>query len=225
MVESGTGIDSMELTINGKQVPVETGDITTFKELMDRVQSEHVGFPNVITRVFLNEQEIDHGQEIGLGAFPVDDVESLKLMTADRLELAYEAMRDSQVYLPELSAVLEDAARAIRGGDVSTGLKAASEALEYISQFGEVLNGIRTVFQIDFAQVRIDDVTLLDKLLQLNTHASDVLKAIHDENWSHFADLIEYEISPLLYEWMAVIPELVKLLPDRLDGEVAEENT
>jgi len=206
----------MEITINGQDTPVDTEGLTTFKDLMDYLEREHIGFPSVITRIVLNEEEIDEGQETGLGAFPIEEVASLSLLVADRLELAYEALNDSQIYLPELSTILEESAKIIREGNITTGLQNASEALEYISQFGEVLNGIRAVFHIDFAQVRIDDLTLLDKLLELNRFASDVLKAIQDENWTLFADLIEYEISPLLYEWMAVIPEIVKMLPDRL---------
>ncbi len=221
MDAQATGLEQMEITINGQSTPVDVEGLVTFKDLVDYLEREHIGFPNVITRMVLNEEEIDEGQEVGFGSFPIEEIASLSLLVADRLELAYEALNDSQIYLPELSAILEQSAKVIREGDIKTGLQNASEALEYISQFGEVLNGIRAVFHIDFAQVRIDDLTLLDKLLELNKFASEVLKAIHDENWTLFADLIEYEISPLLYEWMAVIPEIVNLLPDRLpdDGD------
>ena len=144
----------------------------------------------------------------------MEDICSLELHTQDRLDLAHEALEDSQVYLPELSAVLEDAARVIREGNVNDGVMAASQALEYISAFGQILEGLRTNFQLDFSQVRIDDFTLLDKLLELNSFAGKILKAVEGQDWTLFADLIEYEVSPLLYQWMAVVPELIKLLPE-----------
>jgi len=204
---------NMEITIDGKAVSIDTGSISTFSDLIHHIEETHVVSPDVITRIVLNESELDQGQEIGLGGFPVTDIDSLVISTANTLELAHESLSDSQEYLPALAQILEESAATIREGNIREGLQQASEALEIISSFGEVLDSIRGAFHIDFAQVRIDDFTLLDKLLDLNRHAGEVLKAVQDEEWTHFADLIEYELSPLLYEWMAVIPELVKLLP------------
>jgi len=204
----------MEVTIDGEKVIVQTEGIKAFGDLLTHVEGNFVIFPRVVTRIFLNEDELDESQEVGLGAFTLDGIASLELHTADRLDLAHEALEDSQNYLPELSGILEEAARTIREGNVNDGVMAASQALEYISAFGQILEGLRATFQIDFSQVKIDDYTLLDKLLELNTFAEKILKAVKEQNWTLFADMLEYEISPLLYQWMAVVPELIKLLPD-----------
>jgi len=195
----------MEVTIDGEKVIVQTEGIKAFGDLLTHVEGNFVIFPRVVTRIFLNEDELDESQEVGLGAFTLDGIASLELHTADRLDLAHEALEDSQNYLPELSGILEN---------VNDGVMAASQALEYISAFGQILEGLRATFQIDFSQVKIDDYTLLDKLLELNTFAEKILKAVKEQNWTLFADMLEYEISPLLYQWMAVVPELIKLLPD-----------
>ncbi len=205
----------MEVLINGETAAIDVEGLTTFHQLMEHLQKTLVQHPRVITRVVLNEEELDESQEIGLGAFPISDIASLAIHTVDRLDLAYESLQDAQEYLPQLSSILEQSAKAIREGNIKQGLQSASEVLEYVGAFGEVLEGLRGTFQIDFSLVRIDDFTLLDKLYQLNQQASDVLKAVKDEDWTLFADLVEYEISPLLYEWMAVIPEIMKLLPDK----------
>jgi len=205
----------MEIIINGESREIEAEGLSTFKDLMVHLQNCVVQQPSVITRVFVNEEEIDEGQEIGLGEFPISDIAKLSIQTADKLDLAHEALEDAQEYLPALSSVLEGAAAKIRGGDIHGGLQDASQALEIVGAFGEVLDGIRGAFRIDFSMVRIDDLNLLDKLNQLNRYAQETLDAVQKQNWTLFADLIEYELSPLLYEWMAVIPEIVKLLPER----------
>ena len=203
----------MEIVVDGETREIDIEGIETVKDLIAYLELELVKPPRVIIRIVLNEEELDEAQEVGLGAFPVQDVVSLALVTADRGELAHEALRDAQEYLPILSSVLEQSAILIRQGNIRDGLKQASEALEIISAFGEVLDGIRGAFRLDFAEVAIDDFNLLEKLNQLGSNASDILKSVQDEDWTQFADLLEYELSPLLYEWMAVIPELVKLLP------------
>ncbi|MCX6644826.1 MAG: hypothetical protein NTY09_00490, partial [bacterium] len=159
---------------------------------------------------------------IGFGNFSINEILSLALETDNTTTLAYDSLCDAQDYLPELSGVLENAAKLIREGNIQAGLLNGSQALEVVSAFGQILDSIRGAFQIDFSKVRIDDIILLDKLNQLNQYANDVLKATQDEDWTLFADLIEYELSPLLYEWMAVIPELVKLLPTPTEIEKGE---
>jgi hypothetical protein len=215
---SEKGIE-MELTIDGQPVAIETEGINTFKDLIERIERDHIAQAHVVTKMVLNGEEIDEGQEIGLGAFSMKDIASLAIETADKIELANEALEDAQEYLPQLSAFLEQAARMIREGNTAEGLNLASEALDVISAFGEVLEGIRITFQLDFAEVKIEEFNLLEKLNELGTLAKEILKSAQDENWTLFADLTEYELSPLLYEWMAVIPSLVDILPTHSGGE------
>lgn len=204
----------MEIIVNGESRDLTTEGINTFKELMDRIESDLVVYPNVVTRIFLNEEELDEGQEIGFGNSKLDDIASLALETANSLALTYQSLTDAQDYLPKLSEIFENSAKLIRGGNLQEGLYDASQALDVIAAFSQILDSIRTAFQMDFSKVTIDEINLLDKLNKLNRYANEVLEATKDENWTLFADLIEYELSPLLYEWMAVIPELVKLLPE-----------
>ncbi len=204
----------MEIIVNGESRELTTEGIDTFKELMDRIESDLVVYPDVVTRVFLNEEELDEGQEIGFGNSRLDDIASLALETANSLALTYQSLSDAQDYLPKLSEIFENSAKLIRGGNLQEGLYDASQALDVIAAFSQILDSIRTAFQMDFSKVIIDEINLLDKLNKLNRYANEVLEATKDENWTLFADLIEYELSPLLYEWMAVIPELVKLLPE-----------
>lgn len=212
----------MEIIIDGVSQEIPTEGIATFGELMDYIQSVIVIFPDVVTRIILNEEELDEGQEIGFGSFGIDEIATLSLETENTTDLALSSLSDAQEYLPQVSGILENAAKLIREGNIQEGLLTASEAIEIVSAFGQILDSIRGAFQLDFSKIRIDDFILLDKLKMLNQFANDVLKATQDEDWTLFADLIEYEISPLLYEWMALIPELVNLLPSPTTNEIGE---
>jgi len=203
----------VKLTINGKDAIYDREGMKTLKDLLDAIENDYTGGGHVITRVAVNEEELDEGQEIGLGGFPINDIESLEIETRNRLELAHEALEDAQEYLPICSTALEQDAALIREGNIRDGLKNASRTLELVGAFGEVLDGIRSSYRIDFSNVKIDDSNLLDKLLMLNKLADNILNAVRKEEWTEFADLMEYELSPLLFEWMAIIPDLIRLLP------------
>lgn len=203
----------MKLTINGKDAIYDKEGLKTLKDLLDAIEGDYSEGGHVIIRVALNEEEIDEGQEIGLGGFPINDIESLEIETRNKLELAQEALEDAQEYLPVCSAALEQDAAMIREGNIQDGLRNASRTLELIGAFGEVLDGIRSSYRIDFSQVKVDDSTLLEKLLMLNQLADKILNSVKNEEWTEFADLMEYELSPLLFEWMAIIPDLIRFLP------------
>jgi hypothetical protein len=214
----------MEVVIDGQSKSIDVTGIGTLNELLARIERDCIGGGRVIVRVLLNEEELDEGQTVGLGAFPVKDITSISVETADTLELAGEALQDALEYLPAISMILEQSARKIREGDVRAGLQETSEALGVIEAFGEVLDGIRGAFRIDFSKVKIDDGTLLEKLHELGKHAQNILKATKEEDWTLLADLIEYELSPLLYEWMAVVPELVSMLPGSRESSGGESS-
>jgi hypothetical protein len=209
----------MQIVIDGETKTIDTTGIANLQDLLVFLEDNVIERSRVITKIALNEEILDEGQEVGLGAFPLTDIASLMIVTTDTTALAMEALQDSQEYLPAISMILENSATKIREGDVRGGLQDMSEALQVIGAFGEVLDGIRTVFRIDFSKVKIDESSLLDKQTELGTLAKQILDAAKDENWTLLADLLEYELSPLLYEWMAVIPELVALIPS--DHEVS----
>ena len=214
MTELAIKEDKMEVIIDGVASSVDTSGLNTLFDLLKHLEKNVMFGSRIIKKVVVNEEELDESQEIGLGAFPITDVASLTVETSDTTQIAVEALQDALAYLPAIAGVLEGAGRKIREGNVREGLHETSEALEVIGAFGEVLDGIRGTFKIDYAKVRIDDFSLLDKLNELGLQARAILDAAKSEDWPLLADQIEYEISPLLYEWMAIIPELVSLIPE-----------
>lgn len=210
--------NEMKVLIDGQEKIIATDGLSTVLDLLMHIEINVIGKSRVITRVRMNEEELDEGQQIGLGAFPISDVSSLEIETHNSLQLGYEALEDAQEYLPALSTVLEEAAKQIRQGFVAEGLQNASQALELISVFGEVLDSIRSAFQIDYSKIKIDEETLQDKFNELGTLANGILQSAKNHDWTLFADLIEYELSPLLFQWMELIPEVISRLPDPHDG-------
>jgi len=207
----------MKILIDGVPASVDADGLNTLQDLIRHIEKNCLGNARVVTKIKVNEEELDEGQEVGLGAFPLSDIETVEVKTAKTINLALEALDDAQEYLPVVSAVLEASAKKIREGDVRGGLEDTGEALEVIGAFVEILDGVRVAFMIDFSKIRIDESCLLDKMNDLARHSQAIFKAAKCDDWTMFADLMEYELSPLLYEWMAIIPELVSLLPG--DGD------
>ncbi|MBI4378742.1 MAG: hypothetical protein HY578_06580 [Nitrospinae bacterium] len=80
--------------------------------------------------------------------------------------------------------------------------------IEALQLFDELIDGIKRLFNIDFSKMLINGETIQsrkEKLLKLtsNMHSAQV-----NQDWITLADLLEYELTPLIEDWIYIIPSL-----------------
>ncbi|MEK6589871.1 MAG: hypothetical protein AABZ11_04255 [Nitrospinota bacterium] len=80
--------------------------------------------------------------------------------------------------------------------------------IEALQLFDELIDGIKRLFNIDFSKMLINGETIQsrkEKLLKLtsNMHSAQV-----NQDWITLADLLEYELTPLIEDWIHIIPSL-----------------
>jgi hypothetical protein len=206
--------ENMKITIDGEEVVLgsEPGD---FKSLMEHLESEHVPPGRVVTVLRLNQEFLTEEQETAFGARPISDIETLEIETSPADDLAIETLMDYQDYLPKLSEQLERCAKEFRGGDSRKAFALFGSSVEFIAAFIEILDYIRKTFLIDYATIQCGDKTMMALNLRMHELSAEILQSSEKTDWPHLADLLDYEMSPLLYEWMAEIPELIKIIEER----------
>ena len=214
-IESG---NSIRIKVDEKDCELNIADTGTFQELIRKIELELVPGGRVITHIFLNGEFLTAEQEELYSGFGLQDVVSLEIRTAAPVELALTSLTDTLEYLPELAGSFEKAAKYIRRGDYHVGLALLDESLDLVQSFNMLLDGIRKVLMIDFFQIKLDTdegeniATLNQRLSEL---ANEILNATKGENWSELADLLEYELSPLLYRYMGAMPYVIEAVNDR----------
>jgi len=204
----------MKITIDGIEVVLPKEQPKDFKSLMEYIQREHIPLGRLVTVLRLNEEYLSEEQEAAFGAQPLSDIETLDIETSVADELATEVLMDYQDYLPKLSEEFEICAKEFRGGDRRKAFRLFSSSIEFISAFLDILDHIRQVFLIDYSKIKCGDKTMMDLNLQMHELAKEILEASEAADWSHLADLLDYELSPLLYKWMGEIPELIKAIEE-----------
>ena len=204
----------MKITIDGIEVVLPKEEPQDFKKLMEYIQREHIPPGRLVTVLKLNEEYLGEEQEVAFGAQPLSDIDTLDIETSVADELATEVLMDYHDYLPKLSEHFELCAKEFRGGDRRKAFRLFSSSIEFISAFLDILDHIRQVFLIDYSKIQCSDKTMMDLNLQMHDLAKEILEASEAADWSHLADLLDYELSPLLYKWMGEIPELIKAIEE-----------
>lgn len=214
-MQTDTKAEKMKITIDDVEVTLVSTTPADFKSLMMHLEKDHVPPGRYVTVLKLNDESLSEEQEIAFGEHPVTEIESLEISTSPAADLANETLMDYQDYLPKLSEQFEKCAKEFRGGDHQKAFMLFSSSIEFISAFIEILDNIRRTFLIDYSTIRCNDKTMMDLNLKMNGLAKEILEASEKTDWTHLADLLDYELSPLLYEWMAEIPELIKVIEEK----------
>lgn len=210
--EQRTERTTMQVTIDGQVREIRLEGLSSFGELMERIERELVPGGRVVTSLQLNEEPLSMEQEELLYGFSLENVGRLELQTAEPRALAIDSLLHSTDYLPELSRALEFSAAQIRRGELDEGLEGLDACMELLQHFLAMLEGVRTVLQLDFARVLLesDEGGSVARLQQrLQEQAEALLAAAENEDWSAAGEVAAYDLSPLVYQFIAVMPLLL----------------
>lgn len=208
------------ITVNDDELKLDISDVANFRDLIHKIELDHIPKGHVLTHIYLNGEFLSAEQEELLGGFGLDNIATLEVKTAEPVELAITSLNDTLDYLPELAGMFEDAARQIRSGDYSAGLSLLEESLDLVQNFNQLLDSIRQILMIDFFKINLEDdegKNFAELNSSLSELANQILQAGNSENWAELADLLEYELSPLLYRYMGAMPYVIKAVQNRTE--------
>jgi len=208
----------LKVMVDGATHDLSTIDIGNFRELIRKIELELVPKGHVLTHIYLNGEFLTSEQEELYADFGLQDIATLEIKTEEPVKLALASLNDTLEYLPELAGSFENAAKRLRRGDYHAGLALLDESLDLVQSFNMLIDGIRKVLMIDFFQIKLEEdegenLAILNQ--RLDELANEILQAAKKENWSDLADLLEYELSPLLYRYMAVMPYIIEAVNNR----------
>jgi len=203
----------MEITVDGHTHDLNISDVPNFKDLIRKIELELVPEDRVLTHIFLNGEFLTEEQEILYAGFGIDDIATLEVKTEEPVKLALTSLNDTLDYLPELAGSFEKTAEKIRSGDFAAGLEYLNESLALVQNFNQLIEGVRQVLMIDFFQIKLEDdegENFAALSNHLNNIAKEILAAAQSQNWIELADLLEYELSPLLYRYLGAMPFIIE---------------
>jgi hypothetical protein len=223
----------MIASLNLKPCPVPD-ELRTLGELVRYVEHERVPSGQVLTRILLDGREIDLEEERASGDLLLADIGVAEFHSARTVDLAREGLADATDLLPSLAEDLPVVAAELRTEQVRDGLEMFGKCVEVISWFVSLITACDVIFgrgdpsfRLDPGATRgADDLSLESDLTavaaeegsELRTFASvenlrqkllDVEQAQLNNDTLLLADLIEYELLPIVAIWIAEVPTLL----------------
>ncbi|MCC7477384.1 hypothetical protein IT575_02900 [bacterium] len=224
----------MKTSLNSRpcDVPDQLG---TFEQLMSFVESNRLPPGHVITRIVVDGDEWDEVAESQRASSPLTEIELVEFYSVRTIDLAREGLEDATQLIPALADDLLETAALLRGDDFQDGLGVLYECIELLDWYVNLVTAVDIIFSRNDPEFRLSPTGLegADSLdpdadfealsnaesgPELKTFAAidnlrEKLLAMEEAQKNNdlllLADLIEYEIQPIVKLWASEAPVLL----------------
>lgn len=124
----------------------------------------------------------------------------------DLQKITEDSLNNLREHLRKLTPALQSTAESFRGRTEEEANKNYLLCIEALQLFEELIEGIRQLFNIDFSKMTIDGETIQSRKEKLLKITSDMHSAQVNQDWVALSDLLEYELIPLIEDWIKIIP-------------------
>ncbi len=198
--------------INKKEISPFPPGAHSLDQVIRLVECNHMPPDMVIRQVQVNGVPLVRGE--GEPDFPIDicDQETIEIFTSSLRDVALDSVREATTYLDRAEAATHL---------LATGLRSRSdpEAFAELRQFYEgiyftnvLLERLEQSFHIPLEEVRVRSGNAREYCVKLAVMLKAVLESHEQKDYGRLADLLEYEVGPLIPVGKEVFSSILVLL-------------
>ena len=190
----------MELLVDGQQTGM-IGAFANLEDILARIASDQDGRDRVVWSVKLNGQNYSETVPHDSKGIIIDDIRSLEIDTMGRTEIVQDFLRNGG----NMVEILYESAKKISGIFRKTDEKEANkyfaEFIDLYRNFFYMLQQSGDIMEINFDTADIKGSSVNERLMTLQKLFDQMIHVQEQEDWIMLADLLEYELAPILREF------------------------
>jgi hypothetical protein len=196
----------MQITINDQTLPVDLSHLRNLEEALVELSDKFIPTGQQLFQVQVNGQFFTERYPRESRYVTLGEVSTLDVKTVSDADLARSILTDAALQGETLVQALEKSAALFR-------LAAEDEANHY---FAQVLDAIRWLVQTGEGACQVLDVQLgqikssqfgdvSEFLKRFQSLLEEMLQVYEEEDYILLADLMEYELLPMVQEWQKIL--------------------
>lgn len=204
----------MELMVNGKTC--ELAAVTsTYGELMKQLSLQLSEGGSTIVQVEIDGVDLTGVHEEELMQLPVAEIGRLVLTTGYPEQVALDTLKTAEEWVGRLIEEIEKTADLLRVGDEVEANNSLTRFTDGFQLFSLALQKVETVVQRGGEQERLSSAigTFRDRITVV---LDEIITTQGNQDWIMLADLLEYELMPILEDWQDVSRQLEEQLQSNL---------
>ena len=200
----------MNITINGSLVNKSIEHINNLEEILINLSDTSIPPNHLVGSVTVNGNEFSEvfpGQAKEIAAVNIND---LDIETVSLEKFTEAAIKDSAFFVKNIIASVNKTAELFRIYDETEANDKMAQIIDPLRALIVFINSTRIDLKWDFENDQIDGHPIVKDWEKLHS-VIDELKLIQEEgDWILYADLLEYELVPVLNVWVNIFEEKSK---------------
>lgn len=219
----------MEIHVNNRTEEVQTEGIQFFGQLMEKLSDKAAEEGGTVLSVKLNGKDLTGKDRSHLEEMSVDDIQQLEVQTGNPKDLARSTLYSIADFLEKLLKELQDTSELFRLGNQERSNQSFLRCLDGMQVFMHTLETCRRLLGISFELLLVpgengqEDITVGESRRKLFSVLDNMIDAQTDQDWVLMADMLEYELIPILEDWRNIIPAILEKTADEETVAVAPE--
>ncbi len=196
----------MQITLNDQSLPVDLSHLRNLEEALMELNEKFVPTGEQLFQVQINGQFFTERYPRESRYITLGEVSTLDLKTVTDADMARGILGDAALKVQTLVEALEKGAALFRlaaEDEANYYFAQVLEALRWLLQTGE---GACQVLQVDMGSAtspQIGDVS--EFLHRFEDLLDEMLQVYQEEDYILLADLMEYELLPMVQEWQKIL--------------------
>lgn len=204
----------MELIINTVPIPLKNVEFYSWYHLIDWLLRNHIDSRHGIVELDVDGRSYRHIlSDLNAEPFP-NQISTIEIKTLDAYAITESGLEKISDLLDTLSKDEEAVLTQFRSGNLAQGSAIFGRMIKNIIPMFDFIQSLSQNFQIDYSiQIFDGSQTIQDLIVQSQSLFQDLNSAQERFDPIELADLIEFEMGPMLKGWKKAIVQLRLILP------------
>ncbi len=198
----------MLVTINDEKVPVDFSHLHNLEEVVTEIQERFIPPGQQLFQLHVNGEFFSERYPRESRYVDIGEISRLEVKTISEEEMARLILQDAACQADTLLAGMEQCARLFRVGteeEANHRFAQVVEALRWLLRTGE---SACQVLKPDLQKILSRRGPMSRYLGDLEDLLEEMLEISEDEDYVMLADLMEYELLPMVREWQGILREI-----------------
>jgi len=200
----------MNIIINSQQIPRCHETCANLEDILVELANTSLPANHLVGAVRINGKEFSElypGQAKEISIAKINDLE---IITVSPERFASAALKDCMVFMKKIELSVKDAAELFRISDENKANEYYAKVIDSIRALIMFIENAREAVSWDFTSCTYSGKSVQsywDGFMHVIEEMSTVQE---DSDWVMLADLLEYELSPILLAWQEIISDAVE---------------
>ena len=195
----------MKIKVNDEEFEYDVKKYNTLGDILEELKSNKLGKNDFISAIVINGENIVEEKRSGLEERLLSDITSLEINTDNPFDISMRVLSNMDGFMGHLINLIDESADKFRLADEAEANKQFISCVEGLQTFVGVVDKVKSINKLDFNDITYESVPIAKRQAEL----LDVFNSLHDtqanKDWISVADLLEYELSPLVRDWKEIL--------------------